>query len=95
MSEPENVASNPSRNSSSSAGTGIHGGDAGLQIWTRGGVPKDKLIPFGEIAAVRKDILYGSIRATIKFTNVSGTCGALFFVSTLLILSSHHKIPTT
>lgn len=57
------------------------GGDAGLQLIVRGGVPASGLIPVAEMSSERTDLVYGSFRASIKLTGTSGTCGAFFWVS--------------
>lgn len=58
----------------------MSGGDPGLQLWVRGGIPKDGLIPMGEIATSREDMLYGSFRASILVSDIPGTCAAFFWV---------------
>lgn len=76
----DNVVSNPTRKKSDWAGAGTKGGDAGLQLIVRGGVPKDKLIPTAEVVSVRDDLFYGSYRTAMRLTSVNGTCGAFFWV---------------
>lgn len=76
----ENALANPLKSQFDWAGDGINGGDAGLQLIVRGGVPPDGLIPMAELATVRADLLYGSFRASMKVTETSGTCGAFFWV---------------
>ena len=78
-----NVVANPLQSQYDWAGNGINGGDAGLQIIVRGGVPQNGLIPMGELATARRDMLQGTFRAGMKVTATSGTCGALFWVSAL------------
>ena len=78
-----NVVANPLQSQYDWAGNGVNGGDAGLQIIVRGGVPQDGLIPMGELATTRRDMLQGTFRAGMKVTATSGTCGALFWVSAL------------
>lgn len=78
-----NVVANPLRSKYDWAGDGIDGGDSGLQLFVRGGIPKDGLIPMAEVATTRSDLLYGTYRAGMKVTSVSGTCGAFFWVLTL------------
>ena len=75
-----NVVANPLKSQYDWAGNGINGGDAGLQLFVRGGVPKDGLIPIAELATERADIFYGSFRAGMKVTGTPGTCGAFFWV---------------
>lgn len=85
-----NVVANPLQSQYDWAGNGVNGGDAGLQIIVRGGVPQNGLIPMGELATTRRDMLQGTFRAGIKVTATSGTCGALFWVSALDIHSNKH-----
>ncbi|KAA6408617.1 MAG: glycoside hydrolase family 16 [Lasallia pustulata] len=74
-----NVVANPLHDNNTSAGPGLLGGDPGLQLWVRGGIPQDGLIPIAEIASARDDMLYGSFRASMKLTGTPGTCGAFFW----------------
>lgn len=53
-------------------------GDAGLQLWVRSEVEQG-LVPVAEIVSPRNDIMYGSFRASIKFSAMNGTCGAFFW----------------
>ena len=76
-----NVVPNPLKSQYDWAGNGVNGGDAGLQLVVRGGVPQDGLIPMAEVATARIDMLYGSFRAGMKVTGTPGTCGAFFWVS--------------
>ncbi len=79
-----NVVANPLRSQYDWAGEGVEGGDAGLQLFVRGGETQPgALIPMAELATIRDDILYGSFRAGLRATNVSGTCGAFFWVTLL------------
>lgn len=75
-----NVVANPLKSKYDWAGEGINGGDAGLQILVRGGIPANGLIPMGELAMMRKDLMYGTFRVGMKITEISGTCGAFFWV---------------
>ncbi len=86
-SELRNVLSNPLLNNQSFAGPSQRGGDAGLQLYVRGGIPVDGLIPVAEVDSVRTDMLWGSYRAAIKLTNIPGTCGAFFWVGVLPLLA--------
>ena len=45
-----------------------------------GRLKEGDLVEMSEIASVREDILYGTFRAGLKFTDVKGTCGAWFWV---------------
>ena len=78
-----NIVANPLTSKYDWAGNGINGGDAGLQLIVRGGVPQDGLIPMGELATTRLDMLQGTFRAGMKVTATKGTCGAFFWVPTL------------
>jgi hypothetical protein len=79
-----NVLSNPLIDNSSWSGAGELAGDAGLQLFVRGGVPADGYIPVAEMDSRRNDLMYGSYRAAIKLANVSGTCGAFYWVCLVL-----------
>lgn len=76
----DNVVSNPTKNKYDWSGDGPKGGDAGVQLIVRGGIPQDKLIPVAELVSVREDLYYGSYRAAMKLTGINGTCGAFFWV---------------
>ena len=75
-----NVVANPLKSQYDWAGNGVNGGDAGLQLFVRGGIPQNGLIPISEVATARNDVLYGSFRAGMKVTGTPGTCGAFFWV---------------
>ena len=75
-----NVVANPLKSQYDWAGNGVNGGDAGLQLFVRGGVPQDGLIPIAEVVTTRTDMFYGSFRAGMKTTGTPGTCGAFFWV---------------
>ncbi|KAL9100923.1 MAG: hypothetical protein Q9163_003759 [Psora crenata] len=75
-----NVIANPLKSQYDWAGQGTRGGDAGLQLFVRGDEgPAGSLVPMAELVTTRDDILYGSFRAAIKITSLSGTCGAFFW----------------
>lgn len=76
----DNVIGNPLTNSSAWLGPGINAGDAGLQLYVRGEIPLDGLVPTSEIDSARADIRFGSMRAAMKLSAVTGTCGAFFWV---------------
>lgn len=57
------------------------GGDAGLQLWVRGDIQSNGLVPGGQVKTTRDDIQYGSFRTSMKLTSVNGTCSAFFSVS--------------
>jgi len=69
----------------SSGGQGVHGGDPGLQLWVRSQRMSDdddssgQMVPMAEVVSTRNDILYGSFRASMMSTAVSGTCAGFFF----------------
>jgi hypothetical protein len=82
--QTDNVMSNPLADNFSYTGPSQHGGDAGLQLYVQGGIPSDGFVPVAQINSVREDMLWGSYRASIKLTDVPGTCAAFFWVSTKL-----------
>ena len=61
--------------------TGVNGGDPGFQIRVTAGERRGGAVKSGEVASARRDMLYGSFRAGMKYTGQNGTCGAFFFVS--------------
>ncbi|KAL8648027.1 MAG: hypothetical protein Q9226_006178 [Calogaya cf. arnoldii] len=67
----DNVISKPLPRSSSS--------DPGLQLFVRG-YTGSGVVSTAEIATTRGDMHYGSYRAAIKTTAVSGTCGSVFWM---------------
>ncbi|KAJ5201508.1 glycoside hydrolase family 16 protein [Penicillium cinerascens] len=73
-----NVISNPLKDNSTLSSPSKLGGDAGLQLWVRGGIPSNGLVPSAEMRTVRRDLNYGSFRAAMKLTPVNGTCSAVF-----------------
>lgn len=77
---PNNVVSNPTKNKDDWSGEGTKGGDAGVQLIVRGGIPDDKLIPSAELVTIREDLYYGSYRTNVKLTGTNGTCAAFFWV---------------
>ena len=87
-----NVVANPLKNKDEWAGEGVKGGDAGLQLWVKGGVPRDGLVGMAEVTTVREDLLFGTWRVGMKTTGVGGTCGAFFWVGTYSLLI---PLPTT
>jgi hypothetical protein len=91
--DPANVISNPLKDNSTLGGPSKLGGDAGLQLWIRGGIPSDGLVPSAEMRTVRDDLKYGSFRTAMKLTPVNGTCSAFF--SVCAITSIHQTIPLT
>lgn len=69
------------------------GGDPGLQLWVRGGVPKDGYIPMGEIASVREDMLCGSLRVVVRVVGGGGGGGRVLF-GYVATLPTHLTPPT-
>ena len=81
----ENIVPNPLNDKDDWEGKGVGDGDAGLQLFVRaieGG--QGGLVRMAEIVSKRNDILYGSFRAMIKFTDIPGTCGAFFWVCLII-----------
>ena len=79
--EARNVIANPVKNNATLSGASVLGGDPGLQLYVRGGIPTDGYVPCSEIMSSRNDMLYGSFRASMKLPSINGTCGAFFWVS--------------
>lgn len=75
-----NVIANPLKKKDGSTAESVLGGDAGLQLFVRGGVPANGLIPVAEMSSERTDLWYGSFRAGMKLTGIKGSCGAFFWV---------------
>jgi hypothetical protein len=80
-SQVDNVISDPLADNYSYSGPSQLGGDPGLQLYVRGGVPRDGYVPVAQVNSVREDMLWGSYRTALKLTNVRGTCGAFFWVN--------------
>jgi hypothetical protein len=59
-------------------GETYNAGDPGMKLFVRHELEDDQ-VPIAEVSSSRNDILYGSFRAAIKFTDVNGTCGAFFW----------------
>lgn len=60
--------------------------DAGLQLAVRGRTVEG-MVPVAEIDSHRMDLLWGTFRASMKLTDVPGTCAAFFWVG--LSLAAH------
>ena len=75
-----NVVSNPIANLTQWTGPGQFGPDPGLQISVDSGIPIDGYVKVAEMNSAREDMLWGSYRAAMQLTNVSGTCAAFFWV---------------
>ncbi|KAL2068230.1 hypothetical protein VTL71DRAFT_16328 [Oculimacula yallundae] len=78
IAEAHNVVYNHALVNDSETSRGINGGDPGVELIVRSTV-KDGFVSLGEIRTIRKDIMYGSFRASVKFTGINGTCGAFFW----------------
>lgn len=75
-----NLVPNPYASADTWTGKGIHGGDAGLQIWVRS-KPVNGHVSMGEMDARINDMQYGSFRIGMKLPSVPGTCVGFFWVS--------------
>ncbi|CAK7269255.1 hypothetical protein SEPCBS119000_003476 [Sporothrix epigloea] len=60
------------------SGRAEDGQPAGLRLLVKSGLVGD-MVPVSEIDSSRTDIMYGSFRAGIRLTNVTGTCSAFFW----------------
>ncbi len=60
--------------------------EPGLQLFVRGHTGSGA-VGTAELVTRRKDMHYGSYRAAIKSTAVSGTCGSMFWVGHISVLS--------
>lgn len=90
--EVQNLELNPLKDPQSWSGESEKGGDAGLKLWVRGD-HSHGYVSSAELASVRADVLYGSVRVGMKLGE-SGTCGAFFFVCHAPHLSSpYSEIP--
>jgi hypothetical protein len=78
--QTENIISNSLIDPNSFTGPSRLGGDAGLQMYVRGGIPASGLVPVAEVDSARTDLLWGTYRAAMKMTDQEGTCGAFFWV---------------
>jgi hypothetical protein len=68
------------RSADSGAGRASNGQPAGLQLVVRESQVQE-MVPVAEIDTARLDVVFGSYRAGLKLTDVSGTCSAFFWVS--------------
>ncbi|KAF2649280.1 glycoside hydrolase family 16 protein [Lophiostoma macrostomum CBS 122681] len=75
---PENVESNAVKNASAWSGESDHGGDPGLQLWTRSD-NSSGWVGSAELVSMRNDARFGSYRIAMKLSNQTGTCGAFFW----------------
>ncbi|KAL8682926.1 MAG: hypothetical protein Q9186_001089 [Xanthomendoza sp. 1 TL-2023] len=73
----ENTVTNPL--ASDVGAQGVKGGDPGVELRVTAGEPKGGAVKGAELASARRDMLFGSFRAGMKYTGQSGTCGAFFF----------------
>jgi hypothetical protein len=67
-----NVKSNPDPKGHPLIGTG-------LDLWVRKVNPGDEYVSVAEVDSKRTDMLYGTFRASLKVTDVNGTCSAFFW----------------
>jgi hypothetical protein len=79
-----NVMSNTIKDPDTFDGRGELGLDAGLLLVVQN-VMQDGMVPVAEIATTGLHYFYGTFRAGIKTTNVSGTCSAFFWVCVQLV----------
>ena len=76
-----NVDPNPAESPGENSGPGVHGGDPGLILTVESEIV-DGMVPGGQIASDRRDVLHGTFRTGMKLTSVNGTCAAFFWVCT-------------
>ncbi|CAK7208090.1 hypothetical protein SEUCBS140593_000015 [Sporothrix eucalyptigena] len=74
----DNMQTQVDPNSHVEDGQAKNGQPAGLSLIVKSSLVGD-MVPVSEIDSNRTDILYGSFRAGMKLTNVSGTCSAFFW----------------
>lgn len=77
ITEPRNVVSNPAKSTNTSEG--LNGDQAGLELYVRKLGENEDHVSVAEVDSRRTDMRYGSFRAGIKATDISGTCGAFFW----------------
>ncbi|KAH8146270.1 uncharacterized protein LAJ45_09712 [Morchella importuna] len=77
ITEPRNVVSNPAKSTNTSEG--LNGDQAGLELYVRKLGENEEHVSVAEVDSRRTDMRYGSFRAGIKATDISGTCGAFFW----------------
>lgn len=77
-----NVFSNPIADHGNWTGPGELGGDPGVHLTVKGGIPSDNYVDLAQMDSLRSDLLWGSYRAAMKLSPVAGTCAAFFWVST-------------
>lgn len=75
-----NVASNSISDHYNWTGPGRHGGDPGVNLVVKGGIPPDAYVDIGQLDSIRTDLLWGSYRASLKLPSINGTCSAFFWV---------------
>jgi len=79
LATPKNIVPNPLPSWDVWEGDGVLGEDPGLRVWVNA-TEVDGMVPMGEMASVRDDVLYGSYRINMKVSGTPGTCGAFFWV---------------
>lgn len=77
----DNVQSNTIEDKSVYAGEGRNGNAAGLQLQVGGRLLND-MVTVSEVATANLHHTYGTYRASIRVTDVPGTCTAFFWVNT-------------
>lgn len=82
----ENVIPNPIADKAAFTGSGVNGGDPGLQMRVKPEVV-DQMVPVSEIATKRDDLFYGTYRVSMKLQSQKGTCAAFYWVCCFLSLS--------
>ncbi|KAI1769203.1 glycoside hydrolase family 16 protein [Hypoxylon sp. FL1150] len=75
---PQNVVSNTIADAQTFEGSGIKGGDAGLQLVVDGEI-HDGMVVGADISTTVMQYFHGTFRAGIKVTDVPGTCSAFFW----------------
>ena len=80
-----NVVSNSIADHYNWTGPGRYGGDPGLDLIVKGGIPSDSYVDIAQLDSVRTDMLWGSYRASMKLPSINGTCSAFFWVCKLAI----------
>ncbi len=77
----QNILTNPNpSNVRVEDGQGSDGQPAGLQLVVNAS-HVEEMVPVAEIDSARTDVMFGTFRASLKVTNISGTCSAFFWVS--------------
>ena len=80
MYEVDNMRPAASTSAKTEDGQAENGQPAGLELVVNARLVNG-MVPAAEIDSSRTDILFGTFRASMKLTNVAGTCSAFFWVS--------------